>query len=114
MYGKIDHREGMFPVNFVKALKELPKPTSELLDSRKFFGICQLYIMHRIASNFHQTNILKVKFKSRFYFRHTCTLRKLNLDEILRLVKNCVYVKLIFLQEYEGDNGRLRNNFYFR
>ena len=57
MYGKIDHREGMFPANFVKALKELPKPTNELLDSCKFFGICQLHIMHHIAGHFRGTNI---------------------------------------------------------
>ena len=36
MYGKIDGREGMFPANFVKVLKELPKPTDELIDSCKF------------------------------------------------------------------------------
>ena len=57
MYGKIDHREGMFPANFVKALKELPKPTNELLDSCKFFNICQLHIMHHIAGNFNRTNV---------------------------------------------------------
>ena len=51
---------------------------------------------YRITGNFLRTNILFIKLYNGFYFHHTRVLRKLNLNEILQLLKNYVHVKLIF------------------
>ena len=54
MYGRIDDREGMFPNNFVKVLKELPKPKDELVDSGKFLDFrVSLFACYTVCSIVH-------------------------------------------------------------
>lgn len=46
MYGRIGAREGMFPANFVKVLKELPKPADEIVDSGKLWEFHVSHFTH--------------------------------------------------------------------